>query len=540
VSLVVIFAYFLALTVFILDITYALVDPRVSIENKNQAIRITSRKRWGRFCFRLPRKSKSPRAHRRTWAIRSDAPYFTPKRARASFSGQVKALWKRTRDLKPVLREIARYPSAMIGLTIIAIFVAVSLYTVIAIPHGKAIRLWRGDENVWARNPKMAQPEWINFFRKEKLPPTIVLDSRDGASGVVRKSVAPFAEGMNEITLSFPIDFTYSTFPQNLVVYFEAQYDEKMPLLTLTWLTPDGREIELWTSTIIASQEYHLALDKRLQRKLDEHLLERALFGDPNAETSTPLQGTYELRASALVFEEEADLDAEVVLYGQVYGLAGTDDKRRDLMVALLWGVPVALAFGLVAAVGTSVSSMVIAAIGAWFGGWADGLIQRITEVNMILPFFPVSLMIYLMYSKSLWAILGVTVLLSIFGNAIKNYRAIFIQLREAPYIEAAQAYGADNWRIIFRYLIPRIVAVWIPQFVTLVPSYVFLEATLAYLRVSDPVLPTWGKLIHLGRMDGPYHLVPLLIGLLLLIGGAFVLVGLALERMFEPRLREM
>lgn len=162
----------------------------------------------------------------------------------------------------------------------------------------------------------------------------------------------------------------------------------------------------------------------------------------------------------------------------------------------------------------------------------------------MVLPFLPVSLMVYTLYTKSFWAILGVTVLLSIFGNAIKNYRAIFLQVKEAPYIEAARAYGASGWRIIFHYLIPRIIPVLVPQLVILVPSYVFLEATLAFLGVSDPVLPTWGKLLvdglSRGTYGGDYHLVLEPVGLLMLVGFAFAMLGFALERIFEPRLREM
>ncbi len=135
------------------------------------------------------------------------------------------------------------------------------------------------------------------------------------------------------------------------------------------------------------------------------------------------------------------------------------------------------------------------------------------------------------------------TVLLSIFGRAIKNYRAIFLQLKEAPYIEAAQAYGAGDWRIIFRYLAPRIGAVLIPQIVVLIPAYVFLEATLAILGVPIEGPPTWGTLVMqlLARSsyfdDSALVLIPL--GLLLLTGFAFALVGMGMERYFEPRLRD-
>jgi hypothetical protein len=172
-------------------------------------------------------------------------------------------------------------------------------------------------------------------------------------------------------------------------------------------------------------------------------------------------------------------------------------------MVALAWGMPVALAFGLLGTLGTSLLSMTLAAVSVWFGGWVDAVIQRLTELNMILPTLPIVILVFYLYSKSIWAILGVVVVLGIFGSAIKNYRSAFLQMKEAPYIEAGQAYGAGGWRIIGRYLVPRILPVMVPQMAILVPSYVFLEATLAYLGVSDPALPTWGKVINEALTSG-------------------------------------
>ncbi|MCK4725636.1 MAG: ABC transporter permease, partial [Anaerolineales bacterium] len=284
--------------------------------------------------------------------------------------------------------------------------------------------------------------------------------------------------------------------------------------------------------------------DEKLQRKLGGQPVLEGLSSDPNVEMPVPLKGIYELRVSVLTFEEQADIDAEFVLYGRVSGLAGTDSHRRNLMVALLWGMPVALAFGLLGAVVTSLATMMIAAIGVWFGGWVDDLIQRITEVNIILPALLVAIMIFIMYSKSIWTILGVIVLLNIFGIAIKNYRAAFIQVKEAKYIEGARAYGASDWRIISRYMIPRILPVLVPQLVIMVPGYVFFEATLAYLGVSDPSLPTWGKVIYdalsNGAVQGYYYWILEPIGLLILTGLAFALFGFALDRIINPRLRDM
>jgi peptide/nickel transport system permease protein len=255
------------------------------------------------------------------------------------------------------------------------------------------------------------------------------------------------------------------------------------------------------------------------------------------------LKGEYQLVVRVIYFEEGSDHESEFVLYGEVAGMAGTDHRRRDLMVALLWGIPVALTFGLLAAVGTTVTTMVIAAVGVWHGGWIDEAIQRITEVTLILPLLPILIMIGTFYSKSIWVMLGVIILLSIFGAGIKTYRAVFLQVKESPYIEAAQAYGASSMRIIIRYLVPRIVPLMIPQLVVLIPAFVFLEASLAVLGLGDPTLPTWGKVLNdayrnAALYNGFYYWVLEPAILLMLTGLAFAMLGFSLDRIFNPRLR--
>ena len=82
-----------------------------------------------------------------------------------------------------------------------------------------------------------------------------------------------------------------------------------------------------------------------------------------------------------------------------------------------------------------------------------------------------------------------------------------------------------------------------IPAFVQAIPAYVFLEASLAVLGLGDPVLPTWGKIINDASNNGALYqglyywiLEPSL--LLMITGLAFALVGFALDRIFNPRLR--
>ncbi|MBM4465129.1 MAG: ABC transporter permease [Chloroflexi bacterium] len=451
--------------------------------------------------------------------------------------------------LQRVFRDLARYPSAIVGLVIIAGLLIVAVYAVISIPYSEAIRLWRGGDEVVRENPRNARPVWANLFSRAELPRTIVLSSRDG-SAEKSTEVLP---GAKDVTITFTFDFPYDDFPQEIIVFFTAQYAARQPHVEMAWLTPDGRSIRVGDISPRWSDAFRFALDTRLVRRLGGQVPQVALFANPDPPPArggqegvpVPLKGTYQLQVSGLVFEEEGDVDAQLVVYGQVHGLGGTDHRRRDLMVALLWGTPVALAFGLLAALGSTVTTMVIAAIGVWFGGAVDATIQRITEVNLILPVLPILIMVGTLYSRSIWIILGLVILLSIFGSSIKTFRAIFLQVKESPYIEAAQAYGAGNWRVILHYLVPRIVPLLVPQLVVLVPTFVFLEASLAVLGLGDPVLPTWGKVINDANSQGAlfnryYYWVLEPAALLMLTGLGFTMVGFALDRIFNPRLRDL
>jgi len=389
-------------------------------------------------------------------------------------------------------------------------------------------------------NPRTAAPVYVNWFTAQKLPPTIHLDSRDMPE---IKRVEVISEDTSEISINFTFDFDYDAFPQEIILFFRSQYPTKQPHVSAEWITPDGREIRLGSFSVGRSQSFRFDQDTRLLRRLGNLPPEKALLSVPDLPYYEPLHGTYTVNITAITFEENSDVDAELILYGQVHGVAGTDHRRRDLSVALLYGTPIALAFGLLAALGSTISTMLIAATGVWFSKWVDALIQRVTEVNLILPVLPILIMIGTFYSRSIWLMLGVVILLSIFGAGIKTYRAIFLQVKEAPYIEAARSYGAGNARIIFRYLIPRIVPVLIPGLVLGIPNFVFLEASLAVLGLGDPVLPTWGKVINDAYTNGAlynqhYYWVLQPAVLLMITGLAFSMLGFALDRIFNPRLR--
>lgn len=553
VGLVVLFAYLLGSIVFILDMVYAVVDPRVRVGSQGVETRKANkrRRRRSRIKGHIPRSTLVSRRY--------------PGRRRkpvdnVSISTQFLRIWDKFKagmgKFKSFSRELVRYPSAVFGLIIIILLVGGSAYAVITLPYAEVAEEW-SQEGVsgQAYSPKLAWPEWLNLFRKDDLLSTIIIRSQDDPT------IKTYQAGTNQtenVTMTFSFDYPFCEAPEEVLLYFIPRYEIKRPFVSMTWVTPDGREIELKPLATDATKRIdivdYLPRSRSSSRNSVVETVEQekpesgseelfALFGDPNDGGSFPLNGEYTLRLDGMLFEEGSDFEAELIVLGQVYGLAGTDNLRRDLLIPLLWGMPFALAFGLFGTVLTTMVSMILAAAGVWFGGRVDTIVQRITEANIILPVLGISVLLYALYNVDLWTVLGIVIVLNAFGSPTKSFRAAFLQVREAPYIEAAQAYGASNWRIVFRYMIPRIIPVLIPQLVTLIPSYVFLEATLGMFNIKS-VYPTWGKVIYQAMLHGYGYnsrfwvLEP--IALLLLTGFAFALLGSVLDRILNPRLRSV
>jgi peptide/nickel transport system permease protein len=547
----VIFAYLLGMTALLLDLAYVIVDPRLRIGRNNASLQIASHQ------ARSPSFWRNPLADLHFELPRLKLPEDPLAALKNTFSNQ-KVQWMLTwKSTKAFAWELRKYPSAMIGFGMVAILVLTSLYTVLALPYEQIGKNWfLSAMTSRPLSPKLALPEWVNFFRQEALPKTIILDSR---AGQARKEVGIPKGGAKNITLTYTFDYPYTEFPNDMVIYYYPRYEQKVPFASVTITTPDGRVFELRGITATTATDYPPASGVKPAQSVAKNIHWQKwfviggfyptpnfylLFADPNADTPRALPGTYQLQIHGVTFEDNSDLDAQVVLFGQVAGLAGTDYMRRDLLIPLLWGMPIALFFGLFGALAITIASALVGAAAAWYGGWVDGLLQWIIEANMILPVLAVGILFYAYYHVNLWLILTVIVLLNIFGSPAKTFRAAFLQIKDAPYVEAARAYGASNWRIIWHYLIPRITPVMLPQLITLIPTFAFLEATFAIFNVAEFQYPTWGLVIQTALKNssmftsGSQFWVLEPIVMLLLTGVAFGLSGAAFDHILNPRLR--
>ncbi len=457
--------------------------------------------------------------------------------------------------LKDLSKALISSKSGIAGLAMLIIIIGISVFALLFVPFD-VVSKWN-DPTFWQKNPRIASPEWAPVQNKN-LPPTIVVSAEefDKYEYFVELS------GIKYETFEARINYDYDDFPSELLAVIHANFSENRPLATISLIRPDGAEVTLYRNILSNPLSYfYISSDSEIRANVNRFLEnfgisntqaaypEISLFAVKNEDMAHPrrasvLKGYYRIRVEIMASRKSDTANPEFIIYGKVYGLAGTDYKRRDLFIGLVWGAPVALAFGLSAAIVTSIVQCLLGALSAWYGGFIDEAVQRVTEVYMILPFLPFLITISIVYKVNLLMLIFIILALSVFGGVTKTARSVTFQVANEQYIEAAISYGARKSRILFLYIMPRLLPYIVANIVLSVPAYVFLEAALSVLGLGDPMVPTWGKIIsdaYAGgaAIHGYWWWILLPAFLIIVTASAFALIGYALDKVVNPRLRE-
>jgi peptide/nickel transport system permease protein len=267
------------------------------------------------------------------------------------------------------------------------------------------------------------------------------------------------------------------------------------------------------------------------------------------------LQGDYRINVTLTYVIREAPESISavvgIIVKGGCYGLLGTADKGIDLAKVILYGTPIALAIGLVTATTSVFIGVFAGIISGYYGGFIDEFIQRTVDILGNIPFLPVMIIIgsiaQTMFAgpmKSLYIILLYMVILIVFGwgGLAITVRAMTLSIKEEPYIEAARALGASNRRIIFKHIFPQVLMYATASLVFSVPNAILTEAGLSVLGIRHG-WPTWGSVLASARAENRFDVWWWIFppGIMIsLTSLTFVLLGLAIERIVEPRLRTL
>jgi peptide/nickel transport system permease protein len=179
--------------------------------------------------------------------------------------------------------------------------------------------------------------------------------------------------------------------------------------------------------------------------------------------------------------------------------LLGTDNSGRDIAAQIFHGARISLLIGLVATGMAILIGIVVGALAGYHGGWVDDVLMRVTEAFQTLPNFLLLLVLVAVFGSD---ITTVTVAIGVVSwpAPARLTRAEFLSLRTREFVEACRTLGMGDMRIIFREILPNALPPVIVYASVVMAVAILLESALAFLRLSDPNVASWGNLIGLGR----------------------------------------
>jgi peptide/nickel transport system permease protein len=258
----------------------------------------------------------------------------------------------------------------------------------------------------------------------------------------------------------------------------------------------------------------------------------------------------------------------------------GTTADQYDVFYGVVWGTRSAFRIGIGITLVTTLLGLIIGALAAFFGGWVDEILMRVTEIFQIIPFLMTAIILssvlQFVYDRGDGGIMVMAtkiIALVTFGHNYKEVilpnqlsfifsmmaiimfgwmeiarviRGNILMVKNSEYAQAARTIGAKNSRILFRHLMPNAI---FPLFVMApmnIGTYVLTFATLSFLGIGIPRgYADWGQLLNLARNWIPalaeYPHIAFYPGLaLVLFVLAWNLVGDGLRDILDPRLKSV
>lgn len=174
--------------------------------------------------------------------------------------------------------------------------------------------------------------------------------------------------------------------------------------------------------------------------------------------------------------------------------ILGSDVQGHALLMWITYGARVSLAVGIVSALITSAIAIVLGGTAGYFGGWADSVIMRITDVFLTIPQLPLLIMLsYYLAKGSMWVVILIFGLTSWPGVA-RLVRAYYLTFRAQEFTQAARAIGVSDTRIIFRHILPNALSPVIVATTLGVAGFIVAEASIDFLGVGiQPPTVSWG-----------------------------------------------
>jgi peptide/nickel transport system permease protein len=391
-------------------------------------------------------------------------------------------------------------------------------------------------------------PVWVNYFVSEKIPEHLILDN---PTTITKDDTISLTSNQ------FGMQYYYDDFPSDFIYEFNVEYSGSY-LLQISVIRPDQSEILLlsktlpYSDTTVIHNERIFSTDNNIKKNVQIYFSEIGLYNQSASSEDMifanmdgkVLKGDYLFLVNIYGANEKVSvIDSKLIVGGKAYGMMGTDELRRDLIVGLLWGTPLALFIGIAVAVGSVISGLIYGVYSGFKGKKTDEAMMRFNDVIYALPALPFLIILAVTISNSIFLLVGFLMIFGWVGIA-KVSRSMALQIKTRQYVEASQMMGQKNSKIVFKHMIPQLLPYAFASIAISVPAAITTEAGLSFLGLGDPTFPTWGQILHDANTYGAaarglwWWIVPP--GIMIAITGlAFVFIGNALDAIINPKLKK-
>jgi peptide/nickel transport system permease protein len=216
----------------------------------------------------------------------------------------------------------------------------------------------------------------------------------------------------------------------------------------------------------------------------------------------------------------------------------GTDELGRDVLSRLLWGARASLLAGVVSVCIAVVIGVPLGLLAGYFGKLVDGVISRIADALLSIPFLILAIALAAFLGPSLtnaMAAIGISAM----PRFVRLTRGQAITVKAEEYVEGARAIGLGHARIIVRYILPNVLPPIIVQASLTIATAIIAEASLSFLGLGQlPPSPSWGSMLNTAKdfvSQAPWMSIFPGIAIFLAVLG-FNLLGDGLRDALDPR----
>ncbi|MFD3451841.1 ABC transporter permease [Streptomyces sp. NPDC058691] len=229
--------------------------------------------------------------------------------------------------------------------------------------------------------------------------------------------------------------------------------------------------------------------------------------------------------------------------YGHVFSpeWLGYDGQGRSVYARMIYGTRASIEVGVCVTILVTLLGGLVGMIAGYFGGIVDSILSRITDVFFAIPFLLGTMVVLNSFTdRTVWVVVGALAFLG-WTQITRVMRGSVITIKQADYVHAAKALGANTSRILLRHILPNAVAPVIVVATIALGGYISAEATLSYLGLGLPsTVVSWGQDISGGaaqiRTAQYIMLYPSIMLSITVL--AFIMLGDAVRNALDPKLR--